>query len=540
MDSRRYTVVVADDEMASREGLVSFIKRCGLPLMVVGEAANGREALEMIASRGADMLLSDIRMPFLDGIALAEAVRDRGLSTKVLLISGYSDTEYLKSAVQLGAVDYILKPVQPAELMDALSRMLAISTEERARTAERARRTALLDEALPLLRERFLTDLVLTGFENERQLAARLEWIGVPLPVSRPYLAIVVGLVPEHERTVNSVDTRELALASLLVAAEATLGRCLSAVCFRSVREEIVALVPVDSEPAVFSERLQEGVDELLDYDESLAGGIRIGVGVEAGDLQRVRYSYDTARTALAQSLLDPSSVSYADDLRAADSDGELDRTAALQSIARLLRAGNRERLSDAIVLLFGSQSASAVDERAEGRALALELLFSGLSVQREIDGGDALGIREIAGLWERVVRAEAMEDLRDVSIRFLASIADRVRSRRLSKNQLVVGRIREFIQSRFADPIGIANIADELQYTTSHLCNVFKKETGKTINEYLTEVRMRRAEALLSEPARKLYEVAAAVGYNDYKHFTKLFKRFFGVGPSEYRRNNG
>lgn len=534
--TKMYSVVIADDEQASRKGLVSFVRRCDLPLEVVAEAQNGREALEAVQTHRPDMLLSDIRMPFVDGIGLVESIREAGLSTKVLLVSGYSDVDYLKSAVRLGAIDYLLKPVQPAELIAALRRMFDISEQETVESVEHARRDSLLREAMPLLRERFLSDLVM-GEADDTRLAGRIDWLDLSLSTSEPYLAAVIRL-RHGPASGNGVQERERMLDELLESARATFAEKLDGVAFRHVREELVALVPVADEAATFSDRLESTLEVFLSEAGAARELLNVGIGLEVPRLVDVSSSYDSACTALSQSLTSESRLFFADEV---DGSGTADlgtRRRALQAIDDAIRTGIPAAAESAVRTFFQSMLERPDVDLQLLRGFAIELAVRA-SITSDQAGGRTTGDpRKLHELLTSLVNAQHEAEVVSTLNESVREAAGRVASRRLSKNEIIVQRIKTFIDAHYADPIGIANIAEELEYTTSHLCNVFKKETGTTINQYLTDVRMKQASEILGDPSLRLYEVAAQVGYNDYKHFASLFRRHFSESPSEHREH--
>ena len=186
-----YRIILVDDEEEVRKSIIRKIDWQSVGFTVVGDAENGEDALEKIENLEPDVVLTDIRMPYMDGLTLAEKIRQKYPSMKIVILSGYDDFEYAKRAIKLNVTEYILKPVNVEELTAILKKMQASLDE----VSELTRDVSLLREnykrSLPILREQFLKDLVSRQMD-EMTVAERLEQYDIPLAGAKKWISIAV------------------------------------------------------------------------------------------------------------------------------------------------------------------------------------------------------------------------------------------------------------------------------------------------------------------------------------------------------------
>ncbi|MFH2116401.1 MAG: response regulator, partial [Spirochaetota bacterium] len=183
MQNSLYSFVLVDDEPEIREGIRDTIPWEELGFRFAGACANGSEALELAERTPPDVLMTDINMPFMDGLALSERLGSVAPATKIIIISGFDDFEYARRALKLQVYDYIVKPITPGEFKDALRKIRQTLDDERAARHDLERIRKQLDDSLPLMRERFLNALV-QGRVKSDAVAERLEYFDLPIPVA--------------------------------------------------------------------------------------------------------------------------------------------------------------------------------------------------------------------------------------------------------------------------------------------------------------------------------------------------------------------
>ena len=513
-------VFLVDDEIAIRENLRNSFPWEQNGFQLVGEAPDGEMALPMIRDLNPDILLTDIRMPFMDGMELCAQVKRVLPWVGVVILSGYDDFAYARQAISLGVKEYLLKPITADELGEALKRVAARITEER--RAASLRRDAASGN--PFLREKLLASLFTEEgdrFEDE-QLMRQMRAMGVNLAAGC-YVVIDIAFPLKDEARVRARE----ALSAL---AEASGGSVFTCGMPHGARALVLGDNERDAEERAYSFAASAAhLPQLESCDQLL-----LSIGETVTDYFEIRKSMQSARH------VRHAAVGRGGGRRIIGV-GELDdETTSLNSLElsplyERLQYAPAEEL-DAILADY----ADLLGSGAEGRELALGYLrIAAVIAARQIvsdAGADPQRVLDEGRIAE-ALRAEGIEAVRAL---LNEAMACRDRSGR-GQGQTPVARARRFLSRRYSDPnLMLQDVAGEVGMSQSHFSTVFAQETGLTFTQYLTALRIGKAKELLSATAMRSSEIAFAVGYNDAHYFSYMFKKQTGMTPSEYRKENG
>ncbi len=513
-------VFLVDDEIAIRENLRNSFPWEQNGFQLVGEAPDGEMALPMIRDLNPDILLTDIRMPFMDGMELCAQVKRVLPWIGVVILSGYDDFAYARQAISLGVKEYLLKPITADELGEALKRVAARITEER--RAASLRRDAASGN--PFLREKLLASLFTEEgdrFEDE-QLMRQMRAMGVNLAAGC-YVVIDIAFPLKDEARVRARE----ALSAL---AEASGGSVFTCGMPHGARALVLGDNERDAEERAYSFAASAAhLPQLESCDQLL-----LSIGETVTDYFEIRKSMQSARH------VRHAAVGRGGGRRIIGV-GELDdETTSLNSLElsplyERLQYAPAEEL-DAILADY----ADLLGSGAEGRELALGYLrIAAVIAARQIvsdAGADPQRVLDEGRIAE-ALRAEGIEAVRAL---LNEAMACRDRSGR-GQGQTPVARARRFLSRRYSDPnLMLQDVAGEVGMSQSHFSTVFAQETGLTFTQYLTALRIGKAKELLSATAMRSSEIAFAVGYNDAHYFSYMFKKQTGMTPSEYRKENG
>ncbi|MER2142927.1 MAG: helix-turn-helix domain-containing protein [Eubacteriales bacterium] len=513
-------VFLVDDEIAIRENLRNSFPWEQNGFQLVGEAPDGEMALPMIRDLNPDILLTDIRMPFMDGMELCAQVKRVLPWIGVVILSGYDDFAYARQAISLGVKEYLLKPITADELGEALKRVAARITEER--RAASLRRDAASGN--PFLREKLLASLFTEEgdrFEDE-QLLRQMRAMGVNLAAGC-YVVIDIAFPLKDEARVRARE----ALSAL---AEASGGSVFTCGMPHGARALVLGDNERDAEERAYSFAASAAhLPQLESCDQLL-----LSIGETVTDYFEIRKSMQSARH------VRHAAVGRGGGRRIIGV-GELDdETTSLNSLElsplyERLQYAPAEEL-DAILADY----ADLLGSGAEGRELALGYLrIAAVIAARQIvsdAGADPQRVLDEGRIAE-ALRAEGIEAVRAL---LNEAMACRDRSGR-GQGQTPVARARRFLSRRYSDPnLMLQDVAGEVGMSQSHFSTVFAQETGLTFTQYLTALRIGKAKELLSATAMRSSEIAFAVGYNDAHYFSYMFKKQTGMTPSEYRKENG
>lgn len=538
-----YKLLIVDDEEYTREGLKRFVPWNELGIGEIFEAANGEEAMAVFTAARPDILLCDVRMPRMDGIALSERVRSLDSDCRIVFLSGFSDKEYLKSAIRVGAVDYIEKPVN----LDELRTVINNAVTQLDALSERVRQQEVLEkrvaESAGAARQE-LVSLLVTGLEKPDSLASKFEGMfGFPMNRSG-YTAAVLLLNRSNEAAGMDVERIKRDILSRLNSGTLSninsepsgtlqvLGACsIEAVSVAAIFQG--ALSPEQTGEKAVKELLLSSVKA----EEHPLFTFSIGVGEPAASPDRIPHSYHTALQAAGKQFFrgpgrvffcrrNPSSGDFRiEEELFRDYEKALLETRqkdVLQLLDRLelecsrYEAPDINTIKDAYLKLF--QILAGVSEKMNCE-LSLER-NPGEYFWMEISGFHTL--TEVSG-W-----------LRGKTDLFFAAFQEEEASTRK------VREIIRFIRQNYQDKnLSVSRIADEVHLSLNYLCRMFKNATGKTVNDFIAAVRMEEACELLKDSDIKLYEVCGRVGFEDANYFSRVFKQHMGMSPSVYREKN-
>ncbi|MFD0673178.1 response regulator [Cohnella sp. GCM10027633] len=542
-----YKLLIVDDEPTVRMGLGAYFDWTSFGIEVMGEADDGDVALEMIERSPPDLILTDVRMPNMDGITLSRHVSERFPRAKIVFVSGHDDAEYLKSALKVSAVDYIFKPVNLQELGEVIKRVVAELDAERTEQQRSAEARVKLLESMPLLREKFLLSLI-EGSVRKMSVPERLEFLGLDLPEDASYWTIVVS-VDNMADIIASRTEHDLQLLwySIQNVCQELVDRHMAGYAVEHLSGEFVGILrprEEDEATADAAEALYALAGDIRDNLERwLKIGVTIGIGERADGLSGLAQSYRQAREAADYKwYLGKNRIITMDSLEQADAEtGGMNRYEQddNEQLMSALKAADADKLREALDALFEDLLRNRRDGLKYGRNVCLQIVLSAGQLLMELNAQSSEADSAESRIWEALFEQETLGDMRQLIESHLLGACERIREKRAGKMAGVVERVRAIIDAKYADgDLTVAEIGKEVFLTPTYVSLLFKQETGQTVGEYLTQVRMDRAKEMLRDPQYKLYDICYAIGYTDPSYFTKLFKKITGVTPSVYRDN--
>ncbi len=527
------SVVIADDE----ERICRLITALGewdrLGMRVSAAVPNGIEALEVIRRERVDILITDIRMPGLGGMDLIREVNQISPQTRIIIISGYSYFEYAQTAIEYGVKGYLLKPINRQELNETLQKQ---AEEIRRQTEEKRVIQGIVEEneqAVKRIRERLVTDLRAGGVhaltktqlsENYRFRYTEGSFFVMVLKVcGRPGEPGPASLKIFREKWEETLAAQMEGAAQDLVTGWDEDG-CVS----------ILSSAP--SSGGQIRRAARESLSRLVQVQESLKIRIlSVGLGVEAEDPGELPSSFESAKKASYEYLLSGSGQVCADDVRkeVLGAGSLLDHYT--RNISPALETADESRAADAAMRLKEETAASGGRHGWEVLELVRQAAVM-LLMRLEVSGQGALReafYRQTEGCSSEEELFEALKELSKSQVAVLAQ-------NRQDDSNRAVRMAKQYIQQHYMEPLTLELVAQQVQLTDAYFSVLFKKETGEGFAKYLSSVRLDMAKRLLRETSYPVAEVCRQVGYNDVKHFTRIFEKSCGVTPSVYRKLYG
>ncbi|MEK3909962.1 response regulator [Paenibacillus sp. FSL H7-0331] len=531
-----YRVLIVDDEASVRSGLRDCVDWAPLGLELAGEAEDGEIALSLVASSSIHIVLTDVRMPHMDGIALAQKLRDMHPAVKVVMISGFGDVDYLKSAIKLEAVDYILKPIRLQELHEVLTRVVRLLQEEDQTRQSWLAQQIKLNQSIPLLRERYLTTLVVDGTHSTETLQEKFQLLNIDLPVKAARLGVFVIRIDDYSTALSEMSEREKQLLSfaLLNISEDIVKQDYCGHTFETKPGEYAGIVHFhtdDDEEQLFT-TLQECRNQI---NRLLKRNVTIGVGCTVRDWSSLPESYRIAADAAEHRwFLGKNQIITMDSLASVPGPHHHTLQLDVRSCITVLKAPNWITVTSFLNEVFGKGKGTAPVQY--GRIISMYMIIACSELLLELEASVTAIQESEQRLMNKLAGFETVSELMSALLEHVRLTYDAIADKREHKTRNVVTLIKGYIEEHYAKDLTIAEIAATVYLTTTYICLLFKQETGMTINDYVIEVRLREAKRMLADPQHKTYDICYAVGYKDPSYFSKLFKKHTGLTPSEFR----
>jgi two-component system response regulator YesN len=531
-----YRIILVDDEEEVRKGIIRKIDWETLGFQVVGDAENGQDALEKIEQLEPNVVMTDIRMPYMDGLTLTSWIRQKYPSVKVLIFSGFDDFEYAQQAIKLNVTEYILKPVNVEELTQILNRVrenLDQEIEQR-RDVDRLRESYL--NSLPILRELFLNDMVRGNMPAE-DIRQKLEEYKIDILGAEKWLTAVINVENETAEETGLILHQEKELIPISV--KSLLEDNLKDYCRFTAFNSAVGITLI---AAVDGEKKQTSLIDLLgdickEIKRILQVTVTIGIGYFCMDLEQLPAAYQSAVDALGyQEIVGTGNIIYINDMEPV-SRGKLQlETRDEADLIAAVKFGTREKI-EAAARSFASRMENARVHMRQQQVYQMSIIncLIRLMQQQDLDLGAMFGTDEMYGkvIYGNMKPEEFASVITEVGCRMNEAM-NRERDKTAKK---VILEAKQYILDHYQDPeLSVDVMCRQLHMSPAYFSTVFKRETGQTYIAYLTEVRLDKAVELLNTTDDKTYVIAQKVGYQEQNYFSYVFKKRFGISPTKFR----
>lgn len=534
-----YKVMVVDDEDEIRLGIIKKINWEALGFKIVGDAENGKDALEKAERFHPDIVLTDIKMPYMDGLELVEHLAKVMPSTRVVIFSGADDFEYAHKAIKLNVMEYILKPINSIELTDVLKRLKEKLDKE---YDEKRNLETLYNhyiESLPVLREQFLVS-VIEGRITKDMWMTKCKKLGIDLQGSFYTAAIIEGEVSgkdKGEQNVISLSEGHLIPISIKKTIDENMWNYSSCVSF-VYSDYVIVLGAFETKEEIMN--FIQGINETCTSYEKIMGiQLAAGVGRCYEEPTAIRFSYRSAESALDYKLIMGSGKAiYIEDVEPESSIqlqfDEQQETAMLNAI-KVSSEGNIKKVFSDLIENFED----LVLPFNQYRIYLMEITTSILKLVQAYN----LNMNEIFGenfnCYGYLDNFNNLEEIKAWFISIALKINELIKKERINSSRLLVEKAKDYVKRNYYDfDMSVEKLCSHLHVSPAYFSTIFKKETDMNFVNYLTTVRLEEAVKLLNTTDDKTYVVATKVGYAEPNYFSYVFKRKFGVSPSRYRKN--
>lgn len=523
---RTFSIVLADDEQQILFGMKKGIAWEELGFEVVGTAQNGKEALELIEEYHPDLLISDIKMPFMDGLELAKIVHDNCMNTKIMLFSGWDDFEYARMAISYGVSEYIMKPINYDEMRRLLEGMHRELEKEYDEKVNRVRLENVYAASLPLLRQQFFSQLVTESLE-EHYREQQIKNLKLNFEYDAFYL-VAVKIREYHSEDVLS----ELSIKETI---KETLEKIADVYTFSMLDKDVFLLC---SNQRYDIGRITRTIEETsVMIHRIFQVGVSCGISACGRVITELPVLYTQALEALDYNLvIREECYTYYNDILPLQKK-ENDWSAEVESIEKIITHCSPQELRIEVEKLLHKLQAAHYNLN-EYQVVILEILFV---ISRLYKKYQITSEEEFAGSKKMAVKILSLntgEELDNWLMNYCQLIRDLIQKKQVDNNVVLAEKAKKLVETRFKEPdLSVETVCKELHVSSSFFSKIFKQETGVTFLNYLINRRMEEAKRLLDKTDYKSHVIGEMVGYPEPNYFSYVFKKNCGVSPAKYRK---
>jgi two-component system, response regulator YesN len=522
-------VLVVDDEVLERKAVAKMIRSSFNHAEVVGEAANGRIAIEMAEKHEPDIIFMDIKMPGVDGIEAVQEIRKIRPETRFIMVSAFDTFEYAKKVMQQGVKQYILKPSSKADITAAFESAAGEIMEERRKREEERSLKENLEKAVSIAQKEWVASLMM----NQVQDITFESWgrlLGTEI-----LSGYIMLFSYQHKPGKEASEDREKAWYSWLKEALSNLPEHQEAMVGPLVEDQVpvLFLCQKPTEKIHFKSKSQTVLDRLLARfaKEFPEAELRTGIGHPYDEARDLTKSYHESVLALQKLIQLPGRSYLVGEKQGRSAAGS--PPPVFNAEKELLEAVRQADVNHVLSAFdrFMSSHAAGAQETADIRRSLHELFVLVSRMLYEL-GIDYRQSPELSGFDDSRALFEQGKN-------HLLRIVRHVQAWRNSHAKDMLYKAKEYIEAHYAEALTLETVAEYVELSPFYFSKLFKDRFGMTFIDFVTDVRIRQAKHFLKEGALSLKEICYSIGYKDPNYFSRVFKKHTGLSPTEYRKES-
>ena len=526
-----YNVLLVDDEADVLQAMKKKIDWEALGFCLAGTAENGQEALEMAEQLHIDVVMTDIKMPYMDGLTLCKNLKQSYRNMKVIIYSGFDDFEFAREAVHLEAEEYLLKPISAGDMEAAFSKVRKKLDQEYDEYRNLNRLSEYYRKSLPAMREQLVMGILEGRIAGER---ARAMMETYEICLDSPFY-VVAALYMDVNPREEQPQPAQLFTLSLKDMVQDYLKN----------RTRFFSTAFLDQVIVIFMLDEREEIDQVLYHlDQICKMGFRVlkssvtaAVGQICANTDALHTSYEEAVNAMEyRSILGSGQVLYINDIEPCSEENILVTEHEFQNLVHAVKLGNRDETNAAIAQIMDSIRKEPISP-GQYQLLFMELLSELMKIGRAYKLHPNQIFGEHAGSWQELYRMVTVEELEGWLQEVCTNLRYVLRHERRDSAARLTEQAKAYIEEHYKESdLSADSLCRCLNVSAAYFSTIFKREVGMSFVAYLTKIRLEHALELLRTTEDKTYIIASRVGYMEPNYFSYVFKKQYGISPSKYR----
>ena len=526
-----YNVLLVDVVADVLQAMNKKIDWEALGFCLAGTAENGQEALEMAEQLHIDVVMTDIKMPYMDGLTLCKNLKQSYRNMKVIIYSGFDDFEFAREAVHLEAEEYLLKPISAGDMEAAFSKVRKKLDQEYDEYRNLNRLSEYYRKSLPAMREQLVMGILEGRIAGER---ARAMMETYEICLDSPFY-VVAALYMDVNPREEQPQPAQLFTLSLKDMVQDYLKN----------RTRFFSTAFLDQVIVIFMLDEREEIDQVLYHLDQickmgfhvLKSSVTAAVGQICANTDALHTSYEEAVNAMEyRSILGSGQVLYINDIEPCSEENILVTEHEFQNLVHAVKLGNRDETNAAIAQIMDSIRKEPISP-GQYQLLFMELLSELMKIGRAYKLHPNQIFGEHAGSWQELYRMVTVDELEGWLQEVCTNLRHVLRHERRDSAARLTEQAKAYIEEHYKESdLSADSLCRCLNVSAAYFSTIFKREVGMSFVAYLTKIRLEHALELLRTTEDKTYIIASRVGYMEPNYFSYVFKKQYGISPSKYR----
>ncbi|MEG0775213.1 response regulator [Clostridium sp.] len=524
-------IMIVDDEKIVIDALSFIIKNNFDDIQVVATARSGREAIETVENVVPDLIFMDIRMPGINGIEAIREIKSRYKDIVYIVLTAFEQFEFAKEAVNLGVLEYLLKPVNKLKVIEVIKRAAEIIEAQRKKRAKELGMKEKLENLIPVLENGFIYSI--TSLEdNKKDILNYLSLLEIP--THGGYVLTLEFSKEENYRNIQSTPeftSENQSIHTFIKDTAHSINRC---VVGPVMLNRVVIFVPnqcnseklsKEEEATSFANTLLSKLSRKSNYK------FKIGIGSVCNNVEHLHSSYESSLQALR--YLKSSGIIHYNNIKTIDAEYTAYPYDKEKLLLQKLSLGESEESIEAFRYIYRWLSKEYEGQPIKIKNKLLELMFL---VNSRLWEYDISSKANEVGLFEEMLLIQEMEELKLWCKKTIENISTEINYHRHNKIGEIIKAAKEYIEANYYKAITLEDISREVNVSSQYFSRLFKAEMKENFIDYLTSIRIEKAKNLLASGTFTIKEICYKIGYSDPNYFSRIFKKRVGISPTEYK----
>lgn len=534
-----YTVVIADDEEEIRTAIIKKIDWNTIGFIVVGEAENGLEALDLVERLAPDLLLTDIKMPFISGIELARQAREIRPAMNIAFLSGYDDFKFAQQAIQYNIVSYLLKPISAAELTEELIKIRDKIDKKYSQMKSIEPPSDYVQKEQQSKKTAFVMSILLDNFDEkwnsmeEQQAERELEERAAEFHLEKSkndtagYRVFVTKLYDENKN--NCTSAEHINFVDMILKKYIHYGSFY-------INGKIVSLVTESGRE--LRKYVPICVTEIIQSAERVLNRTcEVGVSSELNSLKQCSQGYYDAISACNYSKGEGNTAFYISDFenKKVYEQGYIKEITS--ELGHLLKTGDKEFLENFLIQVFNKMKRGE-NTKAHDNFLVIQMMATVYDAVSSVANEDTMKVMlHNSPFSDKMFISYSQETIQEDIRHFCIKARDTISKQRKLNSEIICDEAFQIINEEYGDEtLTLVSISERLHISSTYLSALIKKVKGETFINLLTEKRMQTAKDKITCTSMKILDIAYQCGYSDQHYFSYCIKKYFGMSPNKMR----